>query len=126
MRHLLLLPAAALVAMSLVSACGGGDSNGPGNPPAADVAIVSGAATKGFQAYNPDTLQVSLAAGGTVTWRNDDGAGHTVTDTTAANAFNVTFSSRNDTASVVFAATGEFPYKCSIHPGMRGLVIVNP
>ena len=126
MRHPLRLPVTALAVMVTVSACGGSDSNGPGNPPAADVAIVSGAATKGFQAYNPDTIQVSLAAGGTVTWRNDDGTGHTVTDTTVANAFSVAFSSKNDTASVVFAATGEFPYKCSIHPGMRGLVIVNP
>jgi plastocyanin len=124
MRHPFLIPAVALAA---VAACGGSDSNGPpNNPPAADVSVVSGAFTKGFQAYAPDTFAVSLGAGGTVTWRNDDGIGHTVTDTTVANAFSIGLAGRNDTASVVFAAVGEYPYKCSIHDTMRGLVIVNP
>ena len=94
-----------------------------GLPPPAGVLIVPGAMTKGFQAYRPDTLTISLAIGGKVVWRNDDAITHTVTDTTAAAAFSRTLGA-GDTASVVFSATGEFPFKCSIHPTMRGLIVV--
>ncbi len=118
-----------LALLAVAAACGGDSDNGLGvpgpiPPSAANVVIVSGASTKGFQAYSPDTFTV--AAGGEVTWRNDDGLSHTVTDTTAANAFAITLGSGGDTASVVFTIAGEYPYKCSIHPGMRGLVVVNP
>lgn len=125
MRHLPPLRTL-LVAAAVISACGGDDGNGPGNPPAADISIVSGAAVLGFQAFDPDTITVSLAAGGSVTWRNDDNVTHTVTDTTAANAFDTGNIGSGNVDAVTFAATGEFPYKCSIHPGMRGLVIVDP
>lgn len=127
MRHLPPL-SALLVAAAVISACGGGDSNGPGNQPAADVSIVPGAFNKGFQAYAPDTLTISLAASGTVTWRNDDGGvAHTVTDTTAAALFDLGLAAtNNDTASFTFTVAGEYPYKCTIHPGMRGLIVVNP
>lgn len=115
----LLVPA---LGVALLAACGSStSSNTP--PAAADVRMVSGAATKGFQAYNPDTFTVTLTSGGKVTWRNDDGTTHTVTDTTGAALFNKSLGS-GDTASVVFGSAGDFPYKCSIHPGMRGLIHV--
>lgn len=121
------LAAAALAACSISN-----DSSGGGNIPAADVVIVPGAQILGYQAYNPDTITVHLngAASVKVVWRNDDENGgimvaHTVTDTTAANAFTQTVNP-GDTVSVTFGATGEFPYKCTFHTGMRGLVIVEP
>lgn len=131
MRHLLLAPTAVLAAITLVAACGGdGDGGGgPGpNPPAADVAIVQGASTLGFQAYDPDTFTVTLASGGVVTWRNDDNVSHTVTDTTAGAAFDITVGTAagDDTISHVFTAVGEYPYLCKFHNGMRGLIIVTP
>jgi plastocyanin len=108
--------------VAILGACSdSSSSNAP--PPAADVLIVAGAMSKGFQAYNPDTLTISIANGGKVIWRNDDAVTHTVTDTTAAAAFSRTLGA-GDTASVVFGATGEFPFKCSIHPTMRGLIVV--
>ncbi|MDX2120529.1 MAG: hypothetical protein SF070_05605 [Gemmatimonadota bacterium] len=127
MRHLPPLPALFLAA-AVVAGCGGGDSNGPGNQPQADVSIVPGAFNKGFQAYSPDTLTISLATSGTVTWRNDDGGvAHTVTDTTAAALFDLGLTAiNNDTASFTFTVAGEYPYMCTIHPGMRGLIVVNP
>jgi len=120
-RTLLLLPPG--IATVLAACSSSTSSNNP--PPAADVLIVSGASTKGFQAYSLDTFPVSLASGGKVTWRNDDALTHTVTDTTAANAFTRSLGP-GDTASVVFTTLGNHPYKCTIHTGMRGLVVVNP
>jgi plastocyanin len=116
-----------------IAACGSStDANGGGGtpPPSADVAIVPGASTKGFQAYAPDTFTVHLngAPSVRVVWRNDDtvrNALHTVTDTTGASLFSRSITA-GDTASVSFTSAGAYPYKCSIHPGMRGLVQILP
>ena len=126
MRHLPPLPA--LLVAAAISACGGDDSNGPGNQPPADVSIVPGAFNTAYVAYAADTLTISLAASGTVTWRNDDGGvAHPVTDTTAAALFDLGLTAaNNDTASFTFTVAGEYPYKCTIHTGMRGLIVVNP
>ena len=123
------------VSTVLLAACSNSnESSGGGglNPPPADVVIVQGAQILGFQAYDPDTITVRLngAASVKVVWRNDDEVGgstvqHTVTDTTAAPAFNKTVNA-GDTVSVTFTTAGEFPYKCTFHQTMRGLVIVQP
>lgn len=120
---------------ALIGACGdstSSDGGGGGGTLPADVSIVVGAQTKGFGAYSPDTITVQMNGGASVRvrWRNDDDVGgvnvpHTVTDTTAANAFNVTIQP-GDTASVNFTTAGSYPYKCGFHSGMRGLVIVQP
>jgi len=122
-----------LVAIAALAACSNSnDTSAGGSIPAADVVIVPGAQILGFQAYNPDTITVHLngAASVKVVWRNDDEVGgstvqHTVTDTTAANAFNRTVNA-GDTVTVTFDTAGEYPYKCTFHTGMRGLVIVEP
>src|SRR5262249_45735532 len=122
----------------LIGACGdstspggGGVGGGGGGPIPADVSIVLGAQTKGFAAYDPGTitLQLNGGAAGKGLWRNDDANGidHTVTDTLTPNRFTSrTITTAVDTGSVTFTAAGEYQYKCSIHPGMRGLVIVQP
>jgi plastocyanin len=117
---------------SACSSTSGPSNGGGGSPPTADVVIVQGAQVLGFQAYDPDTITVHLngAASVKVVWRNDDETGgskvsHTVTDTAAAPAFGRTVNA-GDTVSVTFNSAGEFPYKCTFHSGMRGLVIVEP
>lgn len=72
-------------------------------------------------AFGPDTLRI--AAGTKVTWSNADGMTHTVTE------LNTLFDSGNlppgKTFSYTFSTTGSFKYYCVIHPGMKGIVIVN-
>lgn len=72
-------------------------------------------------AFGPDTLRI--AAGTKVTWSNADGMTHTVTE------LNALFDSGNlpsgKTFSYTFSTTGSFKYYCVIHPGMKGVVIVN-
>ena len=128
-RHLLPVP---LAIAALLVACGSSYSTSSGNPkPAANVSIVTNAATKVFQAYAPDTFTVTLASGGKVTWRNDDiYSAHTATadvlaDSTAG--FHTGTLSTSDTATVVFSVAGTYAYHCSIHGTMmRGVVIVTP
>ncbi len=72
--------------------------------------------------FAPGTLTVT--AGTTVTWKNDDDSPHRVGDK------NGTFTSAaldtDDTFSHTFAAPGEYPYICTIHPYMVGKIIVKP
>jgi plastocyanin len=130
-RFFSLALAGSVAALAVLAACSDSSNSSNNPPPAADVSVVAGAAIKGFQAFSPDTLTVSLSGGASVevVWRNDDVAGggvlHTVTDTTAANAFNVQVQP-GDTSSVTFTVAGAYPYKCNIHPSMRGLIVVTP
>jgi plastocyanin len=69
--------------------------------------------------------QISIQKGGTVTWTNDDNTAHTVTD----DLTNVGGPSSGDiqpgsTYSFTFNKTGSFQYHCSIHPSMRGTIVV--
>jgi plastocyanin len=73
-------------------------------------------------AFAPATLTVT--AGTTVTWKNEDDSPHRVGDK------NGTFKSAaldtDDTFSHTFAAPGEYPYICTIHPYMVGKIVVKP
>jgi len=73
-------------------------------------------------AFAPATLTVT--AGATVTWKNEDDSPHRIGDK------NGTFKSAaldtDDTFSQTFAAPGEYQYFCSIHPRMVGKIVVKP
>jgi plastocyanin len=73
-------------------------------------------------AFAPGALTV--AAGTTVTWKNEDDSPHRIGDK------NGTFTSAaldtDDTFSHTFATPGEYPYICTIHPYMVGKIIVKP
>ena len=73
-------------------------------------------------AFAPAILTVT--AGTTVTWKNEDDSPHRIGDQ------NGTFKSAaldtDDTFSHTFAAPGEYPYICTMHPYMVGKIIVRP
>ncbi len=71
-------------------------------------------------AFLPPTITV--AAGTTVTWTNLDAARHTVTSKTGV--FDSGNLVRNASFSHSFTDRGSFSYYCTIHPSMRGEVIV--
>jgi amicyanin len=72
-------------------------------------------------AFEPATLTVK--AGTTVVWTNNDVVAHTVSFTDAANS---PVLNHGDTFSRLFTAPGTFSYICSIHPFMHGTVVVTP
>lgn len=72
-------------------------------------------------AFNPSAITVS--AGTTITWTNKDGVAHTVTSDTGL--FDSGSLGSNETYSRTFSTAGTFPYHCTIHPFMKGSVIVN-
>lgn len=72
-------------------------------------------------AFSPNNLTVKT--GTTVTWINNDSTTHTITSDNGA------FQSSgnlNQGAKYTFTFTkaGTYPYHCSIHPNMKGTVVV--
>lgn len=88
-------------------------------PPAPAAAGGSAQVTIGMMVFEP--AEITVTAGSTVTWTNDDGSNHNV-------AFSDEKSGRmkkGATWSRTFTTPGEYPYECSIHgPSMSGKVIV--
>ena len=70
-------------------------------------------------AFNPATI--TITKGTKVTWVNEDSAPHTAT---SEGSFDSVTLSKGQSFSYIFAETGTFNYKCSIHPSMKGKVIV--
>ncbi len=105
---------------------------GYGSPPAGTTAPTTPAATQPPQAgthesvsiagfaFSPATLTVP--AGTTVTWTNNDATTHTVTSDTGA--FNSSFLSPGATFSFTFTQAGTYKYHCSIHTYMTAEVVV--
>jgi plastocyanin len=73
-------------------------------------------------AFAPATLTVT--AGTTVTWKNEDDSPHRIGDKTGT--FKSAALDTDDTFSHTFAVPGEYPYICTIHPYMVGKIVVKP
>ena len=71
-------------------------------------------------AFMPSTI--TIAAGTQVQWTNQDGTAHTVT--ADDNRFHSDILDQTQTFSQTFSATGTYPYHCSIHPFMKGKIVV--
>ena len=65
---------------------------------------------------------LTVTAGTTVTWTNNDSVAHTVTSNTSI--FDSGTINPGGTYSRAFAAVGVFPYKCTFHPSMTGTITV--
>jgi plastocyanin len=72
--------------------------------------------------FAPPTLTVP--AGTTVVWKNEDDSPHRIGDTTGL--LKSTALDTDATFSHTFGAPGEYPYICTLHPYMRGKIIVKP
>src|SRR5947208_9854830 len=90
---------------------------------AADIDIVSGAATAAI-AYSPQSFHLPLASGGKVTWINKDTTSHTVTSNQTGQFDSGTLGV-GATGSHTFTTAGTYYYYCTIHPMMWGVVVVS-
>lgn len=71
-------------------------------------------------AFRPDTL--TIKAGDTVRWTNDDDVPHTATD--KGRSWNTGTLSANRGKSITFDTAGNFDYFCKIHTNMKGRITV--
>jgi len=96
-------------------------------PPATAAPTTSAAggntvAIKNF-AFDPSSLTVK--SGTVVKWTNQDGAPHTiVSDTSSPATFSSDSLSSGASYSFTFTQPGTYTYHCSIHPSMKGTIIV--
>jgi len=129
MMHILLM-----CPLVLLPACGkgiggteSGNDDGTANAPASRVsAATAGSEPKQISIVNfryvPDTLTVP--AGTTVTWTNQDDMPHTVTSTVKPRVLDSEALDTDARFSYVFTEPGTYNYLCTIHPKMAGRVIV--
>jgi plastocyanin len=123
-RHLVAVPA---VGVLLLAGCSQSKPVATPAAPTTGVSITAPAApVRGDQvtidgfAFEPGSLTVT--AGTTVTWTNRDEEPHTVA--ASDGSFHSPGMGTGGTFTHTFAAAGTFDYVCSIHPMMRGTVVV--
>ena len=130
----MLVAALAVLAVVVLAACGSSASGGSSATPAPAASSAAGssgasggdAVTIANFAFSPQTLTVK--AGATVTWTNNDGAAHNVASTDGPGtgaATTTTFSSGNlaqgDTFQFTFKTPGTYYYECTIHASMAAM-----
>ena len=117
-----------VLATTVVSSCSSdgdpydspsGPSSQPIPPGPTTVLIPVGAAVQTGPGFSPVTLTVP--AGTTVTWGNNDSAQHTSSSDGAG--WSLILNS-GATGSFRFNTAGTFTYHCDLHASMRGTVIV--
>lgn len=120
-RRLLLALLPAVLAFTL-TACGGGSGDGGGDAASggeAQATPAAGGTTVAVIDNEFDPADLSVSAGDTVTWEWKGAIPHNVkgdgfeSETQDAGTFTHTFDS-----------AGEYPYECTIHPGMEGTITV--
>src|SRR5674476_325016 len=138
-RPWMLVLVVALVAVPVLVACGSAanassGSGGGGTTPASTPSSSAGGTSVAIAnyAFTPQTLTVK--AGTTVTWTNDDSVPHNVISATNMSPSATTtsaFASGNfnqgQTFTFTFSKPGTYYYVCSIHasmPAMHGKIIV--
>jgi plastocyanin len=113
--------AVAIILVVAVAATGCGSSSNS-TTTAGTPATTSSAAQVVIKGFAFDPASITIKAGESVTWTNQDSPTHTIT------ADNGEFDSGNiasgATYSFTFAKAGTYPYHCTIHPSMKGTVVV--
>jgi plastocyanin len=65
---------------------------------------------------------LTIQKGANVTWKNDDSVQHSIISDSPA--FSSPLLNTGDTYTYQFNNSGSFPYHCSIHPYMKGTIVV--
>ena len=112
-------PAAASTAASMPTSMSMPDS--PSSTTASAPVASNSVAIKGF-AFSP--ANITVKAGTTVTWTNQDQDAHTVTAT--GGAFGSQALDTGAHYTFTFTKPGTYDYLCTIHPFMTATVVVTP
>jgi plastocyanin len=124
-RNVFIILLLAALGTACGSSYGGNNNNGPSVAPVPSgpntVLAPNGAYLGGSNAgFTPGTLTV--AAGTTVTWGNNDVTTHNVTSDTGA--FTSSNMNSGETVQVKFDNPGQYKYHCNIHSFMTGTIVV--
>jgi plastocyanin len=121
--HLLFSTVCAVLIILACTAAGCSSSPAPSSASAQPAAPGGNTISIKNFAFEPSTLTVKT--GTTVTWVNNDGASHTiVSDTGSTASFSSDPFATGASYTFTFTQPGTYPYHCSIHPTMKGEIIV--
>ena len=117
-----------VVLATCIAVCGCTSSN-PSSVPATTPMQVPGTVTVSIQNFAFIPASITVPSGTTVTWTNQDPTDHTiVNDARGSVAQGAIFSSnslpKGASYSFKFDNPGTYPYLCTVHPSMKGTVIV--
>ena len=108
-----------IIALAILSGCTQQTTDQAGEK---DVEKASqGTITVSIKDFKFNPAAITITKGTKVTWVNEDSAPHTAT---SEGSFDSGTLSKDQSFSDIFAEAGTFDYKCSIHPSMKGKVIV--
>jgi amicyanin len=119
-----------LLSSLLVVACGGGNetttSAGITDTTAATASTGSQGQPEGAQVvisdYKYEPAEITIKAGESVTWTNQDSVQHNAA--ADENAFEGPLLSKGESYTFTFDAPGVYPYHCTPHPFMKATVTV--
>jgi plastocyanin len=104
-------------------ACQSSGTTSPASPTLSpSPTLTGGPTTVKITDFAFDPSNVTVPVGTTVTWTNLDSASHTVTSDIGV--FESGTLGPNATFSYTFNSRGTFNYFCSLHPSMKGKVVV--
>ena len=83
-----------------------------------------GAVNVDIKDFSFQPAEVKVKVGDTVVWKQVDTVAHTVTVVDGPESFDSGLLEHGQTFSYTFTKPGEYSYKCTPHPKMRGKVIV--
>lgn len=112
----------ALLAFTLAIACTAALVHNGRVASAAVAAGMKPAVTISSYSFHPATLTVKK--GSTVTWINKDEDVHTIKSSDGPAAFNSPALDSGNRFEFTFHQAGTYHYMCSVHPYMRGVIVV--
>jgi plastocyanin len=118
------LPMLGLAAAILLVACSGAPK-----PPAAAGTLApaaAGAQTVVIQSFKFQPATLTVKAGETVEWKNEDIVPHTATaaEVSHTRAFDSSSIAKGGSRKWVASTPGTYDYICTLHPNMKGRVVV--
>lgn len=113
-KYSLLIVMLSLGFILFLTACGSKNSTPQNAAPKLDKNTVL------IEGYTYKPAELKIEKGETVTWINQDTAQHTAT----GDSFDSKLLKKGQSFSHTFNETGTYPYICTPHPYMKGLIIV--
>lgn len=119
----LLFAAVAIAVGSVLIVVLSDDATDRGTASTSAAPVASGAVTVEITDFVFKPISVTVKAGSTITWINNDKAPHTATSSVAG-AFDTGTLDKNDKKSATLDKPGTYAYICAFHPFMKATVIV--
>ena len=120
MRSRTLVLAACVLAGAFALAACGPVRLGAARPTTPSVAPTANGVTVVIGDFEFSPSSVTIKAGETVTWRNEDGVPHDAT----GDSWTTGSISSGDAYTKAFAVPGTYSYRCKVHPAMKPATII--